>query len=55
MERDLYIPSLGLLFILTLNFSEEIAFYQGGRREKLTIESTFHRLVRNLDNCNNSE
>lgn len=30
--------------------SEEIAFYQGGRREKLTIESTFHRLVDHLRN-----
>ncbi|XP_078353944.1 ATP-binding cassette sub-family D member 3-like isoform X1 [Oculina patagonica] len=28
--------------------SEEIAFYQGGKREKLTIEKTFQRLVNHL-------
>lgn len=30
--------------------SEEIAFYQGGKREKLTIEKTFQRLVDHLRN-----
>ncbi|XP_068676125.1 ATP-binding cassette sub-family D member 3-like [Montipora foliosa] len=28
--------------------SEEIAFYQGGKREKLTIEHTFQRLINHL-------
>jgi ABC-type uncharacterized transport system fused permease/ATPase subunit len=34
------------LNIVVVLFSEEIAFYQGNLREKVTIESTFGRLVK---------
>ena len=39
---------------LILVFSEEIAFYQGNKREHITVKSTFKRLVSILSNYSSS-